>query len=186
MKALFILGSRNPNGQTARAANAIRKGMETANSSTEMIFLPTLRLERCRQCEDNGWGLCRKEGRCVIDDQFAELVDKINKTDRVVFANPVYFGDLSESMRAFTDRLRRTCWHKQGKEKVEGKIAIGVCVAGGGGGGSPACCVSMEKVLHTCGFTVVDLIPVRRQNLEAKLPALKLVGEWLATEKCRP
>jgi hypothetical protein len=36
-------------------------------------------------------------------------------------------------------------------------------------------------VLATCGFDVVDMIPVRRQNLAAKLPLLERTGEWLAT-----
>ena len=59
---------------------------------------------------------------------------------------------------------------------------IGVCVAGGGGGGSTACCVSLENVMTTCGLDVVDMIPVRRQNLQAKLRTLELAGQWLASE----
>lgn len=52
--------------------------------------------------------------------------------------------------------------------------------AGGGGGGAPACCVRLENVMATCGFDIVDMIPVRRQNLDVKLPALELAGQWLA------
>lgn len=181
MKAIVICGSRNPSGQTAEAAGVLVKGLTKAGASVEQVFLPPLRLERCRQCEDSGWGLCRKEGRCVVDDDFPELVEKIRQADGVVFATPVYYSDLSESLRAFADRLRRTCTHETGREPVQGKPMIGLCVAGGGGGGAPACCVSLEKVMATCGFDVVDMIPVRRQNLEAKLPRLELAGEWLAT-----
>jgi len=99
----------------------------------------------------------------------------------VVFATPVYFGDLSESMRALLDRLRRTCMNEAGKDGISGKLAVGICVAGGGGGGAPSCIVSLEKVLRTCGFDVVDLIPVRRQNLDMKLDVLRITGEWLAS-----
>ena len=56
---------------------------------------------------------------------------------------------------------------------------MGICVAGGGGGDAPSCAVSLEKVLRTCGFDVVDLVQVRRQNLEMKLDVLKTTGEWL-------
>ena len=83
-------------------------------------------------------------------------------------------------MRAFLDRLRRTCIHEAGKEGIASKPAIGICVAGGGGGGGARCCMSLEWVLETCGFNVIDLIPVRRQNLEMKLPTLKNTGRWLA------
>jgi multimeric flavodoxin WrbA len=146
------------------------------------VFLPTLKIERCRQCDDNGWGLCRKEGRCVINDDMGGLVEKIKEADAVVFATPVYYSDLSESLRAFADRLRRICTHEAGRVSIKGKPAMGVCVAGGGGGGAPACCVRLEKVLATCGFDVVDAIPVRRQNLKVKLQALELAGQWLASK----
>ncbi len=182
MNVVILLGSRNPKGQTARAADAFLQGLTREGSEGEAIFLPQMKIERCRQCEDNGWGICRTEGRCVIEDDFAMLVDKIRKADAVVFANPVYFHDLSESLRAFLDRLRRICrWHETGKIGIEGKVAIGICVAGGSGNGAPACAVSLEKVLIFCDFKVIDVIPVRRQNLEMKLSTLRDTGAWLAT-----
>ncbi len=179
-KVLMISGSRNPKGQTARAADAMLKGVASANGASERLFLPVLRIERCRQCDDNGWGLCRKEGSCVIDDDFGMIVDKIRMASAVIFATPVYFGDLSESMRAFTDRLRRTCRHEAGRAGIEGRPVMGLCVAGGGGGGAPECCMILNKVLSRCGLDVVDVIPVRRQNMEAKLLRLPLAGAWLA------
>jgi len=182
MKTILICGSRNPNGQTAQAADAVLKGLAKAGASAEQVFLPTLKVERCRQCDDNGWGLCRKEGSCVIDDDLSGLVEKMRQADAVVFATPVYYSDLSESLRAFVDRLRRICTNEAGRVSIKGKPVIGVCVAGGGGGGAPACCVSLEKVMTTCGLDVVDVFPVRCQNLQAKLQTLELAGQWLASE----
>ena len=181
MKIVMITGSRNPEGQTARAADALLDGFTGGGGEAEKIFLPELDIERCRQCEDNGWGICRKEGTCIIEDDFAALVEKIRAADAVIFATPVYWGDLSESLRAFTDRLRRICSYTSGRTGIEDKPVMGVCVAGGMGGGAVSCCVSLEKVLGTCGFDVLDMIPVRRQNLKAKLNRLRLAGAWLAT-----
>ena len=118
------------------------------------------------------------EGVCIIEDDFPGLVDAIAAADAVVFATPVYFGDLSESLRAFLDRLRRVCMHEAGKAKVEGKPALGICVAGGGGGGAPACAQSLDKIVDRCGFDLVDVIPVRRQNLEMKRDILRATGTW--------
>jgi multimeric flavodoxin WrbA len=182
MKALVVLGSRNPEGQTARAAGALLEGLASAGWQGEQVFLPLLRIERCRQCESNGWGTCRSEGRCVIEDDLSELTGKIRAADAVAFATPVYFSDLSESMRTFLDRLRRTCRDADHREGIAGKVAIGICVAGGGGGGAPSCAVSLEKVLSRCGFDVVDMVPVRRQNLELKQEVLKMTGRWLAAQ----
>lgn len=181
MNALILYGSRNPKGQTACAGQAVGRGLDRRGATVEECFLPTLRIEHCRQCEDHGWGLCRREGHCVIEDDFAAIVEKMNRAQVVVMATPVYYSDLSESLRALTDRLRRICVHEKSRPLVYGKPAVGVCVAGGGGGGAPACCVSLERVLQTSGFDVVDMVPVRRQNLAAKLLALEQLGEWLVT-----
>ena len=180
MTVLAILGSRNSKGQTARAVEALLEGSTSQGTECEKIFLPEMSIERYRQCDENGWGDCRKEGHCVIEDDFASIVNKLKKAHRAVFATPVYFGDLSESMRAFLDRLRRTCMHESGKEKISDKPVVGICVAGGGGGGAPACVVSLENYLTKCGFGIVDMMPVRRQNLDIKLNILKTTGEWLA------
>ena len=32
------------------------------------------------------------------------------------------------------------------------------------------------------GFDVVDVINVRRQNIDVKVPMLEMTGEWLATK----
>ena len=99
MKIILICGSRNPNGQTAQATVAVLKGLAKVGASVEQVFIPTLKVERCRQCDDNGWGLCRKEGRCIIDDDLSGLVEKMRQADAMVFVTPVYYSDLSESLR---------------------------------------------------------------------------------------
>ena len=179
MTVLAVLGSRNPTGQTARAVQALLEGSTSQGTQCEQVFLPEMKIERCRQCDENGWGDCRKEGHCVIEDDFASIVNKLKDADAAVFATPVYFSDLSESMRTFLDRLRRTCMHESGKAKITNKPAIGICVAGDKGSGAPACTVSLEKCLNRCGFDVVDMMPVRRQNLDMKLNILKATGKWL-------
>jgi len=182
MKCMIISGSRNPEGQTARAQGALAKGVTEAGGGCETLHLPAMKIERCRQCDAAGWGTCRSEGRCVIDDDFAAVVKKLRYADAAVFATPVYWGDLAESLRAFGDRLRRTSVHEEGKRGFAGKPAVGICVAGGGGGGAPACTVALERVLRTIGFDVIDLVPVRRQNLDFKLDILRRTGEWLVAE----
>ena len=181
MKAMIILGSQNPEGQTASATQALIQGITEADGQCEQVFLPQMDIERCRQCEYDGWGICKTEGQCIIEDDFALVVDKIREADAAVFATPVYFGDLSESMRAFLDRLRRIYQHSAGQDGITAKIAVGICVAGGRGGGGPTCTVSLEKILRQCDFDVVDLIPARRQNLDMKMDILKITGQWLTS-----
>lgn len=182
MEIVAICGSRSPKGQTARAVASLLEGAKEAGAQTDVLYLPQMRIERCRQCDDAGWGLCRSEGRCVVQDDFAAITARIAAAGAVVFATPVYWGDLSESLRALLDRLRRTTVFPAAKERYMNKPAIGVCVAGGGGGGAPNCCVQLEKVLHTIGLNVLDMVPVRRQNLDGKVQVLRATGRCLAAQ----
>ena len=186
MKTILISGSRNRAGQTASAAQAFVDGCSSAGGQVEQVFLPEMKIERCRQCEDDGWGLCRNEGRCIIEDDFAGLVQRIRAADAVVFATPVYFGDLSESLKAFLNRLRRVCRKGEGKQGIEGKPAIGICVAGGGGGGAPMCTQILDRTLATCGFDVLDVVPAHRQNLLMKREMLRTLGRWFAEKPAEP
>jgi NAD(P)H-dependent FMN reductase len=202
MKMLALSGSRNHQGRTAQSISALQDGFLKAGGTAETIFLIDLNLERCRQCEIDGWGICRRDGTCIIEDDFASVVDKIKASDIVVFANPVYFGDLSDSMRSFTDRLRRIRFRRvastapggpppqpqgapgtPGVPGIVGQPAVVMCLSGGGGGGAPNAMVNLERVLQTCGFNLVDMILIRRQNFDLKLQVLKLTGEWLAKPK---
>ncbi len=176
MKCVVISGSRNPSGQTATATRAVVQGITAKNVQVEEFYLPTLAIERCRQCDDDGWGQCKREGSCIIEDDFARVTEAIRRADIAVFATPVYFSDLSESIRAYLDRLRRITRHETGRTNLQDKLAVGVCVAGGGGGGGPACCAGLEKVLRTTGFEMFDLVPVRRQNLHEKRAVLIETG----------
>jgi NAD(P)H-dependent FMN reductase len=190
VQILILSGSRDPKGQTARAINALKKGITAAGGKTEVVFLTEMKLERCRQCDPDGWGLCRREGRCIIEDDFAAIADKVLAADLAVFATPVYFADLSESMRGFLDRFRRIRFPRMMAARrdapgpfppVEGPSAIGLCYAGGSGNGTTACAANLERILQTCGLDVVDVILARRQNIEAKLPLLEMTGRWLVT-----
>ena len=181
MNLLIISGSRNPDGQTAQAAKALLRGAVDNGGQGEIVYLPQMNIDSCRQCEDSGWGLCIKEGRCVIEDDLAGLVEKIRGANAVAFATPVYFSDLSESMKAFLDRLRRICRHDVSKGAAAGRSALGICVAGGSGGGAPACCASLETALLHCGFDMIDMVPVKRQNLPLKETVLESTGKWLMT-----
>ena len=182
MNILIVSGSRNPEGRTARAVNAVLEGAKEAGSDVELVFLPELNLERCRQCDQNGWGICKSKGRCIAEDDFNPLLEKILNSDVSVFASPVYFSDLSESLLTFLGKIRRISTNPEAQKRIKNKPVVGSCCAGCTGNGAPDCSASLYKILFGIGFDVVDMVPVRRQNLEAKLPALNLMGKWLETK----
>ena len=190
MQFLVISGSRNREGQTARAIHSICKGADNGGAVIEVIFLPELKLERCRQCDPDGNGLCTREGYCIIQDDFPDILEKMKAADLIVFASPVYFHDLTESMKSFLDRYRRVRFHRviargglRAPSGGSGTPVAVYCYAGGmSGDGGVSCAANMNGILQMCGFDVVDIFLARRQNLEMKMPMLEKTGEWLATK----
>jgi multimeric flavodoxin WrbA len=179
MKILAIETSSRPHGLTARMAQAALEGAREAGAETELVALRDYSVECCRQCGETGWGDCRTKGECVIDDDFAELVAKMEAADGFVLATPVYFGDLSEKAKAFTDRLRRISIAPERQGFLKGLPTLGIAAAGGSGGGTPTCLAALEKVLTPPGCFVVDLIPVARRNQSYKAEVCRLAGKAL-------
>ena len=93
MRILVMQGSPRKDGLTASMAKEALSGAESAGAQTELIHLCELELEACRACDEDGWGRCRRESLCVIEDDMEQLRDKMAGADGIVLSTPVYFGD---------------------------------------------------------------------------------------------
>ena len=133
MNVVLISASRNPDRQTSQALAALLEGIHSGGGRGEQIFLPRLRIERCRHCEHKGPAPCQTQGRCATQDDFAAVAERIRRADAAVFATPVYFGGGAASLRAFLDRLQKTCAHPVGRDGIAGTPAVAVCIGGGAG-----------------------------------------------------
>ncbi|MDD5435053.1 MAG: hypothetical protein PH343_06460 [Nitrospira sp.] len=63
-------------------------------------------------------------------------MEKIHAYDVTIFANPVYFGDLTESMIGFLGRLR-TSLRRENSPVAAMIPAVDICYSDGGGNGAP-------------------------------------------------
>lgn len=85
MTILFINGSPEHEGNTARLAEALLQGHDY-----EAVELGDLKVY--------------DYGQRFADDQFDEVLAKMNAADVLVFGSPVYWHDLSGMMRNLLDR----------------------------------------------------------------------------------
>jgi len=174
MKILGIQTSPNTDGLTATIAQMALDGAREAGARTELIHLCEAHLLPCRQCEQ-GWGLCREEGRCVIEDDFAEIRRNMGESDAIVVSTPVYFGDVSEVTKVFFDRLRRCERHTE-QSSLKGTPVLSIAAAGGGGGGGPTSLASLERYFSVLGWPVFDGMIVTRRSREYMLVAARAAG----------
>jgi multimeric flavodoxin WrbA len=175
MKILAIQTSPNHNGLTAETAKRVMKGAEEAGLETELINLNNEIIKKCKAC-DGGWGQCRREGTCILKDDFADIISKILESDALVFSTPVYWWDISESAKTFLDRMRRIeTYH--GFKRNNDKQYIGIACAGGSGNGAARALYLLEEYLKRIGFKNYDLVTVTQVNRSHKLSMLEKAGK---------
>ncbi|MDP8216211.1 MAG: flavodoxin family protein [Candidatus Kaelpia imicola] len=54
-----------------------------------------------------GCGNCRKSKECIIKDDHQTVLDKMDKSDIVIFASPTYVSNVTSVAKAFMDRSIR-------------------------------------------------------------------------------
>ncbi len=181
MNVLVISSSPNRDGLTAACAAAAAEGVRLAGGYAEEVRLNDLEVGMCQAC-DNGWGTCRNEHECEQQDDFQSLHARVHQADAYVLVTPVYWGEMSESAKAFTDRLRR-CEATLGEEShLSGKPVIAVAAAGGSGGGMITCLLSMERWIQHVRARTFDLIPVNRWSRAYKLVAIREAARTMVQE----
>jgi multimeric flavodoxin WrbA len=181
MNVLVISSSPNTDGLTAACAAAAVEGARQAGGQAEEIRLNDLQVGMCHACDD-GWGTCRTKHGCQVSDDFQALHARTLKADAVVLVTPVYWGEMSESAKAFTDRLRR-CEATHGDESgLADKPMIAVAAAGGSGNGTVTCLLSMERWAQHVRARVFDLVPVKRWTRESKLTTIREAARTMVQE----
>lgn len=80
-------------------------GAKSQNIETEIINLYDIDFKGCRSCFACKLKNGKNFGKCSYPDGITELLEKISMSDGLVLASPIYFGDITSSMRAFVERL---------------------------------------------------------------------------------
>ncbi len=176
MRILVLQASPNEDGLTATMAKEAMAGAQAAGADSELVHLKQMKLDACLACED-GWGKCRRESLCIIEDDIEALRTKMSEADGIVLSTPVYFGEVAEVVKNFFDRLRRCERAGPADPRVEGKWVLGIAAAGGGGGGGPSCLGVMERYFAHMGLPVFDQMIVTRRSREYMVPAARQAGE---------
>lgn len=102
MKVLAINGSvKAKNSCTDKILQPFLTGMQKAGAETETIYLAEKNIKHCTGCMSCWF---KTLGRCVINDDMADILDKMINTDLVIFATPLHFRSLNGLMKDFLDR----------------------------------------------------------------------------------
>jgi len=178
MKIIGLQASPNEDGLTAQILKAALEGSMQAGAETELVPIRSLNIAACLACE-NGWGICRTEGRCIQEDDFELVRQKLSGADAFIISTPVYFGEVSEVTKSFLDRLRRCEWPLGERSLLKGKPALGIAAAGGSGGGAVSALLMLERYLQYLRCRVFDLLTVTQRSKTYQLQAARMAGKLL-------
>lgn len=87
------------------------------------------------------------------------------KFDAYIFITPVYFVEMSESVKTFFDRLKR-CDAFNDDSKIKGKKIVCIACAGGSGNGTEETLKSFDILDHFLRTEMVGRIPVTKFTFE--------------------
>ena len=105
MKVLGINGSPRKSGNSASMLEAALSGASEKGAETELIHLSDLNFSGCKSCF-----ACKRLGgasfaKCALSDDLKAVLEKILAADAVIFAMPIYFGDVPGMVRNVFERL---------------------------------------------------------------------------------
>jgi len=184
MNVLVISSSPNKGGLTAACAAAAVEGVRLGEGQAEEVRLNDLDVGMCQAC-GNGWGTCLSGHECQTEDDFQALHARVLHADACILVTPVYWGEMSESAKAFADRLRRCEATRGDSSGLSGKPVIAVAAAGGSGNGMITCLLSMERWIDHVRARKFDLIPVNRWSREYKLAAIRAAAQAMVLERSK-
>ena len=143
------------------------------------IRICDFKMVHCQIC-DGGYGKCLKENNCIYgSDGFDEIKSRIKSSNAIILATPVYWGETTEALKCFIDRLRRCEFGQSGI--LANKQVLIIAVAGGTGNYLLSCLEQMERFCHHTGAIIFDYIGINRWNSDYKSTAVKSAAYVMAT-----
>lgn len=96
---LVLSGSPRRNGNSDILCDEFARGAKEAGHSVEKIRVAEKNIGYCKGCY-----ACKETGKCIIQDDMAEVLQKMIDADVIAFASPVYFYSIDAQLKALIDR----------------------------------------------------------------------------------
>lgn len=100
MRVVCLLGSPRRKGNSTSLAHRLCEKLKQRGAEVVSYTLNDLTMRGCQACD-----ACKQDHeRCVVQDDLSEVLDAVFTADALVFASPVYYGDISAQLKTFIDR----------------------------------------------------------------------------------
>lgn len=144
MKVLIVNGSPHREGNVSVAVAELKKTFAAEGVEVENVELGLKRVPGCLGCY-----ICKKLGKCVVDDIVNEAAEKFKNADGLVVASPVYYASPNGTLVSFLDRLFFS-------SKFDKRMKVGASVAVARRGGCSATFDVLNKYFTISGMPVAS------------------------------
>ena len=144
MKVLMINGSPIKEGNTSIALKEMEKILIQEGIETEIVQIGSKDIRGCVAC-----GFCKDKGRCVFNDEVNHLALKLQESDGLVVASPVYYSSANATLTACLDRL----FYSTSFDKT---MKVGASIAVARRGGCSATFDQLNKYFTITGMPVAS------------------------------
>ena len=146
-KILILSASPRKKGNSDILCQQFKKGAEKAGHSVEQVYLYDKEIGFCRACY-----VCFKTGKCVLQDDMADLLERIHSADVLVVATPTYFMTMNGMLKNAIDRFLPK-WQNLGGHDV-----YLIITGHDGKKGLSLVGEELTKIFHGLGNNVKDII----------------------------
>lgn len=117
MKVVGICASPREGGNSEILLDQALKGASDEGSEVSKYVIENMDMAPCMACETCATGL-----DCAREDEGNVLLDDLLEADALIFASPIYFGQMSAQGKIFIDRLYSI--FRNPNKSLEGKDAV--------------------------------------------------------------
>ena len=129
MKVTAFNGSPRLGGNTGMAVKKVFEEIEKQGIETEIVNIGAKTLSGCTACFK-----CRetKDKKCALkDDGMNSYIEKMDESDGIIIASPVYYGNVTTAVKALMERCGQVS--RANDNLLKGKIGAPVVAVRRGG-----------------------------------------------------
>lgn len=109
-----LYGSPRKNGNSTALLKQAVAGAREAGAEVDEVFLRDYKISPCLEIYN-----CIKTGECAIRDDFPEILNKLERSDGIMLASPIFFYTVSAHTKIFMDRCQALWVRKYWIDKQE-------------------------------------------------------------------
>jgi len=143
MSIVAIIASPRKKGNTNTIVEAMVEGAKKNGKDVKVYHLNTLsNAKGCQACMG-----CKKAGKCIVEDDHAEILAAVRDAEGLIVSTPVYFGEACGQFRLLQDRFYGFLGPNFVPNIAPGKKCAVVVACGGGEAGAKALADKIEGTL---------------------------------------